>query len=88
MVNTQLYLDPYCDGCPHFDAESEILETWFGGDAIIYQVTITCTNASKCKVICEYLKKATKSPRPIVRTPKTNKIEYDYPFNEEGGFDE
>lgn len=87
MVNTQLYLDPYCDGCPHFDAESEILETRFGGDTI-YQVTITCTNAGKCKEICEYLKKNTKTPRQIVKIPNQKKIEYEYPFNEEGGFDE
>lgn len=71
MVNTQLYLDPYCDGCPHFDAESEMLETWFGGDTI-YQVTITCTNAGKCKAICEYLKKSTKTPRPAESEDKEN----------------
>lgn len=87
MVNTQLYLDPYCDGCPHFCAESEILEIGSGSDTF-YQVTITCTNAGKCKAICEYLKKSTKAPLPIVKIPNQMKIEYEYPFNEEGGFDE
>lgn len=65
MANTQLYLDPYCDGCPHFYAESEISELWSDGDAI-YQVTITCTNAGKCKAIYEYLKAKQKDSVAVV----------------------
>lgn len=86
-----IFLDivPYCDGCPYFEAETEKTELSNIEDGVTFcNVRIICGSAGKCRRIYEYLKKSTKTPRPIVTLPKTHKIEYEYPFNEEGGFDE
>lgn len=84
-----LDIDPYCDGCPYFKAETEKTEVLTVEDDVVScRVRITCKSAGKCQRIYEYLKKSTKTPRPIVKVPNQMKIEYEYPFNEEGGFDE
>lgn len=57
MENIYLDLDPYCDGCTNFEAETEKAELFdIEGGVTFCRVRVTCENADKCKAIYKYLK--------------------------------
>lgn len=48
-----LLINKYCDDCPDFDAETNILY----GDEGVVATHVECSNRDKCERIYRYLKK-------------------------------
>lgn len=49
----RLITNKYCDNCPDFDAETDILY----GDEGVVAINVECSNRDKCDRIYRYLKK-------------------------------
>ena len=49
----RLIVDDYCNNCPDFDAETNILY----GDEGVAAINVECSNRDKCERIYRYLKK-------------------------------
>ena len=55
-MSIQLKLDPYCEDCNRFEAETNKTALYSNLEMTLCETTITCTNSKKCKEIYEYLK--------------------------------
>ena len=55
-MSIQLKLDPYCEDCNRFEAETNSTALYSNSEMTHCETTITCTNRKKCKEIYEYLK--------------------------------
>lgn len=55
-MSIQLKLEPYCENCNRFEAETNKTSLYSDMEMTLCETTITCTNRKKCKEIYEYLK--------------------------------
>ena len=57
----KLELEPYCQNCPNFEPDTEILTIQdYDSDPIRYDTFIKCENANKCKNMMRYLQNEVK----------------------------
>ena len=55
-MSIQLKLDPYCEDCNRFEAETNKTALYCELEMTLCETIITCMNRKKCKEIYEYLK--------------------------------
>lgn len=52
----KLKVQPYCENCPHFEAETETHEICDDFKTIRCETTVRCSNAEKCERIKNHLR--------------------------------
>lgn len=56
-MSIKLKVDPYCENCPHFEADVNTEMVVHFNEILRTDTYITCKNKDKCEQIMDYLSK-------------------------------